>query len=232
MLVAIHQPNYAPWLGYFAKISRADVFVFLDNVQFSKNNYINRVQIDGGGRSRWLTIPVSHRMGDPIDRVRAANLQWPRSHLDCLRSCYSRAAAWREVSPWLEETYLNLPQDNLAASNVALIEALAAQLGLVCRFRCASEFDTGDATSDDRLIAIVKSLGEGASYLSGRGGAKYQDPAKFQSAGVPMVYSDFVHPTYDQRHPRFQPGLSVLDSLFHVGFERAALLVASPNAMA
>ena len=80
MIVAIHQPNYAPWLGYFAKMARADVFVFLDDVQYTKNSYINRVQIDAGGTARWLTVPVSFSFRDPINRVRAANENWPRAH--------------------------------------------------------------------------------------------------------------------------------------------------------
>jgi hypothetical protein len=229
MLVAIHQPNYAPWLGYFAKMARADVFVFLDNVQYSKNSYINRVQIDGGGKPRWLTVPVTYHLGDSIDRVRAADAKWPSAHLDSLRTYYSAAAAFKETWPWLRDLYPRLPQDNIASINQALIEAIAAQTGLLRSFRKASEFDTGGAQSDDRLIEIVRALG-GNAYLSGQGGSKYQDAAKFDRAGIQVVYSDFEHPAYPQGHPEFLPGLSVLDALFHLGFERTAELLAPVGA--
>ena len=82
------------------------------------------------------------------------------------------------------------------------------------------------ATGDDRLVALVRACGEGASYLSGRGGAKYQDPGKFSAAGIPLVYTDFVHPIYDQGRADFVSGLSIFDALFHLGWERTAALVA------
>ena len=226
MIVAIHQPNYAPWLGYFAKMARADVFVFLDDVQYTKNSYINRVQIDAGGTARWLTVPVSFSFGDPINRVRAANENWPRAHCDTLRTHYAGAPAFKAVWPWVVECYSALPAGDLAASNIALIVALAAKLGIGADLRKSSALDTSKAKGDDRLIAIVKSCGSGAAYLSGRGGDKYQDPEKFAQAGIDLSYSDFSHPVYEQGHADFVSGLSILDALFRLGWERTAGLVA------
>jgi len=226
VIAAIHQPNYAPWLGYFAKIARADVFVFLDNVQYSKNNYINRVQVDVQGVQRWLTVPVTYSFGDPINHVRPANACWPRSHLDSLRAFYSDAAAFAEVWPALRDIYGSLYRPDIATSNQVLIEVISARLGLKCSFRRASEFAVGGAAADDRLIAILRNLGVATSYLSGKGGAAYQDPEKFSRAGIDLRYSDFVHPTYRQNHPHFLPGLSILDAVFQIGFDRTADLIA------
>lgn len=226
MIVAIHQPNYAPWLGYFAKMARADVFVLLDDAQYSKNSYINRVQIDAGGKPRWLTVPVSYRFGDPINRVRVANENWPRGHCDTLKTLYCDAPAFDAVWPWLAERYAALPAGDLAAGNAALIAALAERLGIKPALKRASELAAGEAKGDDRLIALVQACGKGATYLSGRGGDKYQDPVKFAAAGIALVYSDFAHPTYDQGHAGFVSGLSILDALFRLGWERTAGLVA------
>lgn len=226
MIVAIHQPNYAPWLGYFSKMARADVFVLLDDAQYTKNSYINRVQIDAGGTARWLTVPVTYSFGDRIDRVRAAAENWPRAHCDTLKTHYAGAAAFKTVWPWVAAHYAALPASDLAASNMALLSAIAERLGIRAELRKASSLDTGQAKGDDRLIALVKSCGTDATYLSGRGGDKYQDPTKFADAGVRLVYSDFVHPVYEQGHPDFVAGLSVLDALFRLGWERTASLVA------
>lgn len=224
-VVAIHQPNYAPWLGYFAKIARADVLVFLDNAQYSKNNYINRVQIDARGEPRWLTVPVSYRFGDAINGVRAADPDWTRTHFDTLKTFYADAPAFADVWTWLSEVFTSLVADNIAATNQMLIEALSARLGLSCRFRRASEFAVGEAAADNRLIAILRSFGEHTSYLSGKGGANYQDPEKFARAGIALSYTDFVHPKYNQSHAHFLPGLSIFDALFRLGLDRTADLI-------
>jgi hypothetical protein len=226
MIVAIHQPNYAPWLGYFHKMSRADVFVLLDDAQYTKNSYINRVQVDAGGTARWLTVPVSYAFGDPINRVRCADGAWPRSHGDTLKALYRSAPAFAAVWPWLAERYAVLPAEALSASNESLIVALAARLGLKAVLRRASEMSVGEASGDDRLVALVRACGPGAAYLSGRGGANYQDPAKFAAAGIGLVYTDFVHPVYEQGHADFVPGLSVFDALFRLGWEGTAALLA------
>jgi hypothetical protein len=225
MIVAIHQPNYMPWLGYFAKVARADIFVLLDDAQYSKNSYINRVQIDGGAAARWLTVPVRYRFGDPIGRVRAADPGWPKAHCDTLRAYYARAPHFPAVWPWLKDRYAALTGADLAADNAALITALAERLALKARFRAASSFDVAGTTGDDRLIALVRACGGEAAYLSGRGGAKYQDEAKFAAARIPLVYTDFAAPAYDQGHDGFVPGLSIVDALFHLGWDRTAAVL-------
>ena len=230
--VTIHQPNYAPWLGYFAKMARADVFIFLDDAQYTKNSYINRVQIDAGGIPRWLTVPVSYRFGDSIGAVRISDADWRRSHLDTLKTYYAHAAHFGSVWTWLSDVYAGLPDGGLAASNQALIEALAAKLGIGCRFLRSSDLDLGAATGDDRLIALLRSAGGGVRYLSGKGGSNYQDPAKFAAAGIDLTYSEFVHPAYDQGHETFLPGLSIFDALFRIGLDRTAAHFVAPGARA
>lgn len=206
-------------------MARADVFVFLDDAQYSKNSYINRVQIDAHGLPRWLTVPVSYQFGDPINRVRVANAVWHQSHRDVLRTFYAQAPAYREVSDFLFPAFERLPDGDIAAANQILIETLAGALKLRCRCLRSSEVVVGDAAGDDRLIAILRAVGPNVTYLSGMGGANYQDPEKFARAGISFNYNDFTHPRYDQGHEKFLPGLSVLDALFRLGFERTAALV-------
>jgi hypothetical protein len=229
MIVAIHQPNYAPWLGYFAKLARADVFVFLDDAQYSKNSYINRVQIDARGKPRWLTVPVQYQFGNPINRVQAAEADWRQTHLELLRTYYADARAREETSRLLRDVFAHLPISNIADSNQALIEALAGSLGLRQRFVRSSELVSGTERGDDRLIALLRAFGPNVTYLSGKGGANYQNPEKFSAAGIKLIYSDFVHPSYDQGH-EFLPGLSIFDALFRLGVERTAALFTPAHA--
>lgn len=227
LIVAIHQPNYAPWLGYFHKLARADLFVFLDDAQFSKGSYTNRVQILENGAPRWLTVPVRQALGTPINRVAVVRNDWARAHLDTLRNAYPQAAHFRAVWTGVEALYADLPAEGLAQANAALIQRLAERLSIATPTRLASGLDVGAAAGDDRLVAIVSALAPGATYLSGKGGGNYQDPVKFEQAGLKLMYSQFTHPEYDQHGPTFVAGLSILDAVFHLGWERTSALVAA-----
>ena len=224
-LVAIHQPNYAPWLGYFVKLARADVFVLLDDAQYSKNSYINRVQIDAGGTARWLTVPVSYSFGDPINRVRTSRADWRQSHLDVLKSTYAAAPHFSAVFDWLTDVCAAMRGDDIAACNEELIRCISSRFAIGERIVRSSGIPVGDLRGDDRLIAILQSFGGDVKYLSGKGGDKYQDPGKFAAAGISIVYNDFVHPVYGQGHSSFLAGLSIFDPLFRLGFDQTAMLV-------
>ena len=219
MIVAIHQPNYIPWLGYIAKIARADVFVFLDDVQFSKNSYTNRVQILGPNGARWLTIPVSVHLGQIIGQTEIAQHDWAARHLDTLRGLYRRASAFRTVWPIIERLYEDIPDGSLATVNRILVERMASLLGLQCQFIVSSEIATCGTNSDERLARIVREVAPGGIYLSGQGAATYQHSETFSAAGVSLEYMKFPHPRYDQGHEEFVNGLSTLDALFHCGVD-------------
>lgn len=223
--VAIHQPNYAPWLGYFQKIAQSDIFVFLDDVQFSKGSYINRVQILSSSVSRWITQPVSVSLGVPICSVEIVQENWTSSHLEILKTAYGKAEAFSDVWPEIEEIYNDLNGNNLASVNLTLTVRLAENLGIAIRAVRSSEIEIGELSGDDRLIAIVKEIAPYGTYLSGRGGKKYQDPKKFSAADINLTFTDFEHPQYPQGRDAFIPGLSVLDAVFHLGWRGTSELL-------
>jgi hypothetical protein len=225
VIVAIHQPNYLPWLGYFYKIARADVFVFLDDAQYSKNSYTNRVQVSEPGGAKWLTVPVSYNFGDLISDVRPAVPDWPSRHMDTIRNYYRSAPCYRAVWPRIIEFYDGVRDADLASINRFLIERISSELGLDCRFTASSEMPTGELTSDNRLVALVASVDPAGTYLSGKGGVSYQDPDKFEAAGLGFRYTEFQHPRYFQGDETFIEGLSILDAVFHLGWKGAADLI-------
>src|SRR3989338_30738 len=193
MILAIHQPNYLPWLGYFYKIACADVFVFLDDVQYSKGSYTNRVQILSPAGAKWLTVPVKASLGDTIRAVKFGRPDWTTVHLDTLAGMYRTAPAFRSVWADVKEMMLAALADDMAAVNIQLVTALAERFRFGCRFVRSSDLSLC-ATSDERLVEISLKLAPGGSYLSGSGAAKYQDPEKFRAAGLGFEYSRFVHP--------------------------------------
>ena len=223
-IVAIHQPNYLPWLGYFWKIARADIFVFLDDTQFSKGGYTNRVQIAAFDTPRWMTLPVTHAFGDTIDRVGIAKPGLGRAHLDVLFQTYRDASARRTVWPFVEALLGEDAELNLARRNEALVEALARRLGGATRFVRSSELGIGDS-ADERLANIVERLAPGGIYLSGKGAKAYQSETTFAARGVTLRYSSFSPAPYPRGAAPFVPGLSILDALFHLGFDATAELL-------
>lgn len=222
--IAVHQPNYLPWLGYFHKMSRADVFIFLDDAQFTKGGYTNRVRILASNGPRWLTVPIHVSLGQRILEVEPSKKGWKKSHIDLLRNEYRGAGCFKEILPELAAILESAPDSNLAEINISLLMALADKLGIRPRFMRSSEMGVSGA-ADDRLVNLLLVVAPDASYLSGEGGAKYQDPAKFEAAGLGFEYTNFKHPEYDQGGDEFTSGLSVVDCLLRHGWEVAHGLI-------
>jgi hypothetical protein len=230
--VGIHQPNYAPWAGYFAKIAASDVFVFLDDVQMPQGrSYVYRAAIPSGdGKSGWLSAPTSAPSGSAINEVRFADAAWAAKHLDRLRSIYRSAPQYRAVMDVLEPVYRS-PRDLLAEFNIELIRAIAAYLDLSPRWERSSELRP-EGVADDRLISITR-LVDGDTYVSGSGGQNYQSADKFRAAGLALEVHEYRPVPYRQFDDDFTPGLTVLDALFHVGRDTRRLLeypVVAPGA--
>lgn len=222
--IAIHQPNFLPWPGYFAKLDQADLFVLLDDAQFSKNNIINRVRIMGREAPQWLTLPVSASLGQTIAETIPARADWAAAALSKLRNTYARAAHFKTVWPVVDSWFAAAPAGDLASINVHFISAIAAHLGIATPLERASALGIA-GTADARLVAIVQRLAPGGTYLSGRGATAYQDPAKFAAAGLSLDFYRFAAKPYDQGGTPFQAGLSVLDPLFHLGRDGAIALI-------
>lgn len=228
-VVTIHQPNFFPWLGYFNKIARADLFLVMDNVQFQKTGgtWSNRVQLMIGGKAGWLTMPVVrnyHGVRTIGEMLINNTINWRPKALKTLQMNYSRAPFFATVFPWLEEL-VNNPTDNLVDYNLSAIRVLMAAFKLDCtRVILGSSLSVmGSAT--DLLVSMTKAAG-GTVYLSGDGSRGYQADEKFVFAGIKLEYQNFQHPVYPQYHStQFVPGLSVIDALMNCGVEQTAILI-------
>ena len=216
MIVAVHQPQYLPWLGYFDKIRRADVFCFLDNVQYKKNDWQNRNRIKTAQGWQWLTVPVHYRFPQKITEVTInSSVKWKKKHLQALTSNYNRAPYFKQSLDIFERVYSE-NWESLSALNILLIKRLRTALGLHQRpFVKASDYDLRQDPTD-RLIDICRVL-KADTYLSGRDGVKYMNMERFRQSGIRVVVQDFQHPVYCQVFEGFQSHMSVVDLLFNCG---------------
>jgi len=216
-VAAVHQPNFIPWLGFFYKLAHADTFILLDSVQLgSVGSYTNRVGVRSTEGAKWLTIPVKHHFGQLIKDVAIAETEpWRAKHLGILRMCYGKYPFFDEVFPLVEKWYGETQGDSLLAFNESIIRSVAELLSLHTEIVRSSTLGCMGAKAD-LILCLARSVGASV-YLSGQGGANYQDEREFERAGIELRYSDFVHPAYQQRQLPFIPGLSILDMLFSCG---------------
>lgn len=214
MRVAIHQPNYAPWCGYFAKLAAAQVFVLLDDAQMpSGRSYVSRTRLLGASGPQWLSVPVHHHAQERICDVRFAEPSWARRHLATWQARYARAPFFAPIFERLQSLYAQ-PGERLADFNERLVRLLAEVLGLTTPIVRASELSVA-ATGDARMVALCKAVG-GTEYLSGPSGPRYQHETSFVAAGLRLQVRAYEPLAYPQGGP-FIPGLSMLDALFRLG---------------
>jgi hypothetical protein len=227
-LVAVHQPNFLPWPGWFDKAARADVFVLLDDAQFPKKGgtWSNRVQILVQGRPIWLTVPVV-RSYHGVREIREMRIDdaapWRRKAESTLRAAYGRAPHFERVWPLLDDV-LRMPTDVLADLNEHALRALAGELGVDAgRFVRASSLGVRTAATQ-RLVDLVKAV-DGSAYLVGGGAGGYQDDEAFARAGIEVVQQRFEQRPYEQGTGEFVGGLSIVDPLMQCGPRGARALL-------
>ena len=209
-VVAIHQPQYLPWLPYMAKIAQCDVFVLLDDGQYQKNGLQNRNQIKTAQGPAWLTVPVHGNLKKTIAQTTLASETWAARHLRSLEQNYARAPGTHVLIAQLEPV-LQRPWTSLADLSAAVLTVLMQAFSItVPVIRSSSLGATG--RRQERVLAICREL-DATQYLSGHGAAVYQDPIAFESLGIELLYQRYQATSYPQCHMAlgFLPDLSCID---------------------
>ena len=235
VVVGCHQPNFLPWLGFFAKIARSNTLFLLDDVQFTqganKHNWTSRVRIGTANGPHWLSLPV-RRSG--IGRQLIADLRtddtsrWLPKMLSTLESSY-RKAPYADISLPRILQCLSDHQGSVCETNVRLIREICAMLDLKTKLICSSERAVSGAATE-RLVNLTLSE-NGTTYLSGDGADDYQVINRFEEAGIEVRKLGFQPRPYPQRHGvEFVPGLSIIDALCFTGIKGTLQLIQQPGA--
>ena len=216
MIVAVHQPQYLPWLGFFAKMIRADAFCYLNDVQFKKNEWQNRNRIKTAQGWQWLTVPVRYRFPQKINEVIINNTtNWPKKHLQALITNYSRAPFFKSYQSIFEDAF-SKKWEFISELNIYLIERIRKALNIDTKpAGVSSDLDLSDEPTG-RLIDICKNMGAD-TYLAGQGGVQYMDMKRFKNSGINVIIQNFEHPDYSQLFEDFQSHMSIVDLLFNCG---------------
>jgi hypothetical protein len=227
IVMAAHQPNFLPYLGFFDKIKNCDVFVIRDEVQFVKRDYHHRNRIlfssdpNAEPKPKWIRIPAEKRPCELRDtlinnKVKDKNVPWNVFLLRQIKSSYQKAVNFNKYYPLLEQILLP-GKEKLIDINMEIINYLCLCFGIHKKIILASDLGlekTNDTSHD--LAQIAQAVGANI-YLSGSGAKVYLKNQIFEENGICVRYQQFTHPVYRQFHPNFIENLAAIDALFCAG---------------
>ena len=222
MKVAIHQPQYFPWPPYVHKVLSADIFVYLDSVQFSKNGVQNRNQIKTAQGPLWLTIPVRNHLGQLLKDTRVAEPGATRKHWKTIRTSYARTPGFARWQTELE-SLLDRDSEFLLAPAIDSTEWMLSKLDVRTERIKASEIDGASGEASKLVASICSALGA-TSYLTGTGALAYLNQRDFAEIGCEVMVQQWKPFTYDQTGTEFVPDLSTLDLLLNCPDQAADLI--------
>lgn len=215
MILAAHQPAYLPWLGYFDKIIRSDIFIFLDTVQFEKNSFTNRNKVKTSQGPVWLTVPLITKghLNLTLNQMEIDNRRnWREKHLKTIIQNYKKSPRLQEYSGKIEALY---QKEHVFFSELCWDQLMFwfKEMGIEKKVVRSSNLPVTSKKSD-LILDLCRHFGAD-HYLSGSLGRNYLDEDKFQQAGIKIEYQDYQHPVYPQLWGDFIPYMSIIDFIMN-----------------
>ncbi|TNC94017.1 MAG: hypothetical protein FD119_3510 [Stygiobacter sp.] len=220
----IHQPDFAPWLGFFDRLQMSDVYLVMDDVQFIRRGWHHRDKIKTAQDVQWLTLPIqkSGKFEQLISETLIdESLDWRTKHLKTLQCAYGKAQWFDWTMQRLEPVY-NRAGNSMMGLNMDIIHMGLEILDIPIQVKFTSEL-RAQGQKTDRILDILRRANVD-TYISGLGARAYLDDALIEDAGIRLVWQDFPHPVYPQLHGSFAPMLSCLDCFFNCGPDAAKVL--------
>lgn len=221
MICSAHQPDFIPYLGFFSKFKKCEIFVLCDNFQYNKNSWRNRNFIKTVSGPTWLNIPVSVRYGEEkINEVDIANNTFIKKHLKSIELNYKKAKYFNVIFPEIKKIYLDAQNEkklvrinemflyyvfNIINPNIKIVKSSELNLDL-------------EKKKTELVVEICKKVGA-TTFISGQGAKVYMDEKLFKDININLIWESYDHPVYPQLFGEFIPNMSVLDALFNVGPE-------------
>lgn len=215
--IAILQSNYLPWKGVFDMINQVDIFVFYEDVQYTKDDWRNRNKIKTPQGLKWLTVPVKKApLETKIFEIEIFNGEdWQQKHYNLIKNNYIKAPYFQDYHFILEEIYLKKKWDKLSDLNIYSTKLIADVLGIKTEFINSTDLKT-TGVKDDKIISICKQL-NATHYLSGPAAKAYIKEDKFKNANIELEYINYEYPEYKQLYGAFEHKVTVLDVIFNCG---------------
>ncbi|GHU50027.1 hypothetical protein AGMMS49975_00230 [Clostridia bacterium] len=214
--VAVLQSNYIPWKGYFDIIHDVDLFIFHDDLQYTKDDWRNRNKIKTENGLMWLSVPVGRDEHRLICDVKISDFSWQKKHYENIRRCYAKAPCFSYAEQLLRNIYLEKRWDNLSVMNRNIIERVSELLGIQTQFADSRDFRTYGAKQEKLLSLLIEAKAD--LYISGPAAKNYITESEFEKANIKLIYKNYAdYPEYKQCYGVFEHKVSVLDLLMNEG---------------
>lgn len=229
MKIAMMQPAFLPWQGFFELICKSDLFIILDDFQFSVQSYHQRNRLFvNKGQIGWYTVPIQKKgsFGGTINNaVINNNIPWRVKMWKSIQQNYSKASYFHEISPSIEE-WLLTPNEYLADFNIAFINIVCSILKINTKFRLSSELATHGYRSH-KVLELLR-WGKATQYFCAKGAFEYmKKDAVFPVDDIKILFQNYIPEKYVQigNQNQFTPFLSVLDALLNIGPDQTFELI-------
>jgi hypothetical protein len=210
MKIAVMQPYFFPYIGYFQLVQAVDLFVFYDDVNFIKGGWINRNRILINNQPSYVTIPLKGASPNKL----ICEIEFIDSKIKFLKSikiAYSKAPFFELVYPLIEEIFMI---DSLSISDLAIksITKISEYLGINTKFEVSSKsyWETKKTERSERLISICKKNNI-QNYINPLGGSELYNKHYFLSKGISLSFLKSYISKYKQYNEDFIEGLSIID---------------------
>jgi len=218
--VAVLQSNYLPWRGYFDIIHDVDLFIFYDEVQFTKNDWRNRNKIYSKQGLSWLSLPCGSDENRKINEVLLpGNMPWAKQQWDKITNAYMHAPFFEMYKDFFYDCYFYKTWKYLSQLNQYLIKHISCNLlGIKTEFANSIDFES-EGIKHKKLLSLVKST-KCTTYVSGPAAKEYIIEEDYKKEGIEIVWKDYSgYPEHTQQNSPFEPNVSIIDLLFNVGPE-------------
>jgi hypothetical protein len=221
--VGVIQSSYIPWRGYFDFLASVDVFVFHDDIQYTKGDWRNRNKLKTPKGTEWITVPVPYRnvaqliCETPID----SSTPWQRKHRRFFESCY-RQATYFDVASKLLAGIDEAEYSTISELNIYLIRRICEYLNISTPMILSSELNL-QGSKTERLIHMLKKL-NATIYLSGPSADAYLDKETFKQNNIRLEYKSYDYAPYPQLWGDFIGEVTVLDLIANCGPESKGLI--------
>jgi len=232
--IAIMQPTYIPWIGYFDLIDQVDIFIFLDNVQIEKSSWQLRNRIKNNNTELFLTIPRKKNKGsEKLSLLNETEISekdnWRRKHLLSIKNLYSKSNYFNEIFPFLEDL-INSKNNIVSEFNINIIKKICNKLNIKTEIIKLSDLDIFENDKIKRLISISNFF-KANIYVSPKGSHNYLKENNaleyFNDSNIKLVYHNYKHPNYNQLKGDFMEYMSIIDLIFNYGFEKSFDIIKS-----